>query len=222
MKGLLLQDIYLMKKNLILAGFICIYFLIILLLGSEGSASSQIDLFTYGLCGIFPCFLTSCACFTINTGKNSKSTMFIRTCPLDIITITLEKYILTYALLICSYVIISIFVFLNQIWNAYTPNKNMFYICFLIFSVIFLFLNIQLPIILRFGQAVASGVLVAVLCFSIIIGLVAVIKIAAAPDLYKEISSFFSRKSYIGILVILIDILSMTGSFSLAKSLNQS
>lgn len=221
MKGLLLQDFYLMKKNLTITGFVCAYFLLILLIGSNNSTSSDINFFIYGLCGIIPCFLTSCACFTMNSNKSAKSQIFIYTYPVSNTTITLEKYIMTYILLISGYVIISIFVLLNHFLNSYNPDRNTFYICFLIFSILFLFLNLQLPIILRFGQAVASGVLVAVLCFGIIFALTAFVKIAMTPDLYEKITLFLHKKFYIGILVILIDLLSMIGSFSVSKKLRQ-
>lgn len=218
MIGLLLQDLYLMKKNLIITSFICIYYLLILLC-SGNLRSSEADFFIYMLCGIVPCFMTSCACFTMNSSRSSKSLLLIRTYPLDNITITLEKYVLTYTLLIFSYMIILFFAIVNHFFNSYNPDSNTIYICFLIFSVLFLFLNLQLPVILRFGQAVAAGVLIAVLCFGIVLALTVIVKIATTSELYDSVTSFLNKRAYIGILVLLADLLSMAGSFLISKAL---
>lgn len=220
MKGLLLQDIYIMKKNLIITAGVCLYFLAILLVGSTDSSSSWIDMVMYGLCGIIPCFLTSCACFTISPGRSSKNALFIHSCPISSSVITIEKYALTYALLLCSYVVIALFTLLNRLICDYNPGKNMLFVCFLIFSVILIFTNIELPITMRFGQAVASAILVAFICLIIVIGLALIIKAEMSPDLNKGLTQFVKLKTWIAIILLLIDILSGVLSYRIARRIN--
>lgn len=220
MKGLLLQDFYIMKKNLILTAGVCLYFFAVLLIGSTSSSSSGMDMVMYGLCGIIPCFLTSCACFTIQPGKTSKNALYIHSCPISSTVITFEKYALTYALFLCSYVIIALFALMDHLICDYIPGKNMLFICFVIFSAILLFTNIELPITMRFGQTVASAVLIAFICIIIVIGLAMFIKINTSSDLSKELNQLLRKKIFISVLLLFIDILSSALSYQTAKRIN--
>lgn len=220
MKGLLLQDFYIMKKNLILTAGVCLYFFAVLLVGSTSSSTSGIDMVMYGLCGIIPCFLTSCACLTIQPGRTSKNALYIHSCPISSTVITFEKYILTYALFLCSYVIIALFVLMNHLICDYIPGKNMLFICFIIFSAILLFTNMELPITMRFGQVVASAILIVFICLTIVIGLAVFIKANTSPDLTKGLNLLFRKKLWISVLLLFMDILSTVLSFQTARRIN--
>lgn len=220
MKGLLLQDFYIMKKNLILTAGVCLYFFAVLLVGSTSSSTSGIDMVMYGLCGIIPCFLTSCACFTIQPGRTSKNALYIHSCPISSTVITLEKYVLTYALFLCSYVIIAFFALMNHLISDYIPGKNMLFICFIIFSAILLFTNMELPITMRFGQAVASAVLIVFICLIIVIGLAVFIKVNTSPDLSKGLNLLLRKKLLISVLLLFMDILSTVLSYRTARRMN--
>ena len=219
MKGLLLQDYYVMKKNLLISLFICFYFFIVMMIGSSDSKSSEINMVIYLLFALIPCFFTTCACFTIQN-KSTKSALFARTYPIPSHVVTLEKYILTYALLLGSCVVLLLFIGINSLVNDYTPTKTVAYTCFLILSVIFLFINLELPITMRFGQAVASAILIAFIFLMVIIGVSVVVKVNLSPDLSESLHSLLRKKWVILLVVSILDILSMFASYFLARRLN--
>lgn len=221
MKGLFLQDYYIMKKNIFITFGICMYFLAILLIGSPCSKNSDIDFVMYGMYGIISCLLTSCACFTINFDKSLKSTLYTYCYPIKVSKIIAEKYAITYILFIISYVIITLFGLINSVTANYTPGKNFLFICFLVSSLILLFINFQLPITIRFGQTVASILLIVFIMSIIIAGLALIVKINTSPDLPKLLNQINSHKAIISILILIIDSLSITLSYMIAKRINR-
>ena len=221
MKGLLLQDLYIMKKNLILCAGLCLYFLVILLIGSNTSDSSlEIDMVMYTFCGLIPCFFTSCAYFTIQPGKTSKTALFIHSCPLSSTSITMEKYVLIYALFLCSYIVIFSFALINHLICGYVLKKNTVFLCFIIASVILFFINLELPISMRFGQAAAAAFLILFICLIIIGGLTIIVKATISPDLYKIFSAMSKRRVWLLIILLVTDTLSAILSFQTAKRIN--
>ena len=221
MKGLFLQDYYIMKKNLIISFGACVYFLAILLVGSPTSKNSAIDMVIYGMCGLIPCFLTSCACFTINFDKASKSTLYTYCYPISTPKIIAEKYALTYILYVLSYIIISIFTLINHLISGYVPGKNFLFISFIIASFILLFINFQIPITMRFGQTVASVLLIVLIIGIIIAGLAILVRINNLPDLPKLLKNINNHKIIISITILAIDLLSVILSYITATKINR-
>lgn len=222
MKGLLLQDFYIIKKNLILCMGICAYFFVVLIIGSmDSESSSQIDIVMYALCGIIPCFMTSCSCFTIKPERTSKTSLFLHTLPLHNNTITKEKYLITYTLFFSSYIVISLFACINHLLCDYVPGKNMVFICFVIFSVILIFTNIELPITMRFGQAVAAAMIIAAFFLIIIIGLTVIVKTNTSPDLNNKISYMLKHKTELSLCTLIIDLISCCLSYNCAKHISR-
>ena len=220
MKGLILQDYYLMKKNLLISSLVCMYFFIVLIIGSSGSKNSEIDIVMYILCGLIPCFMTSCSCFIINNDRTSKVSFFLHTLPLDSTTLVKEKYIITYALLFLSYIVIAFFGSIIHFIYNYHPGKNMFFICFIVFSIILLFTNLELPITMRFGQAVAAAMIIGAFFLIIIIGLSVLVKTNTSPDLNNKISYIFKHKTEATLFLIVADSLLSFISFNIAKCIN--
>ena len=221
MKGLFLQDYYIMKKNLLITLGVCLYFLAILLVGAPTSKTSDIDMVMYGMCAIIPCFLTSCACFTINFNKTLKSTLYTCCYPISMSKIIAQKYALTYILFGISYVIVSIFALISHITSGYVPGKNFFFICFIVASFILLFINFQLPITMRFGQTVASILLIVFILGIIIAGLALLVKTNTSPDLPKLITKLNTHKAIITVSLFIIDALSIALSYVVAKQINR-
>ena len=221
MKGLFLQDYYIMKKNLIICFGACIYFLAILLVGSHTANNSTIDMVMYCMCGIIPCFLTSCACFTINFDKASKSTLYTCCYPISLSKIIAEKYALTYILYILSYLIVSLFALINHFIWGYIPGKNYLFVCFIIASFILLFINFQIPITMRFGQTVASVLLIVLIIGIIIAGLAILVRSKNLPDLPKLLNQIKNNKAIIAIILLIIDSSSIALSYMIAKGINR-
>ena len=221
MKGLFIQDYYIMRKNLIISLVACTYFLAILLIGSTATKNSAIDIVMYGMCGLIPCFLTSCACFTINFDKASKSTLYTYCHPISLSKIIAEKYALTYTLYILSYIIISIFALINHMISGYLPGKNFLFVCFIIASFILIFINFQIPITMRFGQTVASVLLILVFIGIIIAGLAIIVRYNNLPDLPKLLIDINNHKTIISIAILFIDLLSVIISYVTATKVNR-
>lgn len=221
MKGLIIQDYYLMKKNLIISSFVCIYFFVILLLGSTNSKNSEIDIVIYVLCGLIPCFMTSCSCFTINSDRNSKTSFFTKTLPINTNVIVKEKYIITYALLLLSYFVIAFFGVINHFICNYKPGKNVVFICFIVFSLILLFTNLELPLTMRFGQTVAAVMIIVLFFITIIVSLALLVKTQTSPDLVGKISYVFKHKTKVTFILLGINIVQSFVSYTIARYINK-
>lgn len=221
MKGLILQDYYLMKKNLIISAFVCMYFFIVLILGSTDSKYSEIDMVMYVLCGLIPCFMTFCSCFTINSDRNSKASFFLKTLPINTNVIVKEKYIITYALLSLSYIVIALFGVINHFMCGYKPEKNTLFICFIVFSLILLFTNLELPLTMRFGQTVAAVMIIGALFITIIIGIALLVKTKTSPDLVGKISYILKHKTEITCILLAINLSHSFVSYAVARFINR-
>lgn len=218
MKGLLLQDYYLMKKNLMITGFMCMYFFIILLLGS-GSANShtEIDAELYATFGIITCFLTSCSYLTINHNTASKTFLFTHSYPIGHSFITLEKYLITYLLIAIGIITVSAFTLINHFVNNYIPGKRYYFIMFVILSAILIITHIELPVTIRLGQTIASGILIAVICLSIVSGLMLFIRIQLSPQLTDSFKRLENHQTLIVTGLLCIDTVTGILSFFVAN-----
>ena len=221
MKGLILQDYYLMKKNLIISSFACMYFFIILILGSTESTNSEIDIVMYVMCGLIPCFMTSCSCFIINSDRNSKTSFFSKTLPINTNVLVKEKYIITYTLLLLSYFVIALFGVINHFISNYKPGKNAVFICFIVFSLILLFTNLELPLTMRFGQTVAAVMIIGLFFITIIVALALLVKTKTSPDLVGKIYYLFKHKTEVTCILILTDIVHSFVSYTVARYINK-
>lgn len=221
MKGLIIQDYYLMKKNLIISSFVCIYFFIILISGSLDSTNSEIDVVMYIMCGLIPCFMTSCSCFTINSDRNSKTSFFTKTFPINTNVIIKEKYIITYALLLLSYFVIALFGVINHFICGYKLGKNTLFICFIVFSLILLFTNLELPLTMRFGETIAAVMIIGLLFITIIISLALLVKAETSPDLIGKINYLFKHKTEVTCILVSINIIHSFVSYTIARYINK-
>lgn len=219
MKGLLLKDYYVMKRNLQIVCGMCAYYLMIILLGSPKAGRSVIDIILYTSFGIISVFLTSCSFLTIDNNKDSKLSLFIRSCPLERKYIILSKYIIMYLLLLFGVLITLSFTLMNYVINGHTPGKNFFLIIFIIFSAILIFSHLELPITLRFGQALASGILITAICLMIVLGLTALFRF----NLYENASTIFHKLYHnrydIVMIFAALDIVSGFLSYQVSKTI---
>ncbi|MBQ3664832.1 MAG: ABC-2 transporter permease [Lachnospiraceae bacterium] len=217
MKGLLLKDYYVMKRNLIITCLACAYYLLILLIGSKHASTNEINIVFYVAFSVISCFLTSCAYLAIDHDKNSKTSLFIHSCPLTKGEIVFSKYLMTYLLLLSCMITFSLFAGLNHLMNGYTPDKNFYLVIFIILSVILIFTHIELPVAMRFGHEIAFGILIACICLLIIFGLMSIIKICLTDDFTNVLLKLSDKKTELLLLLTGLDFTSGIISFKVSK-----
>lgn len=208
MKGLLLEDLYVMKKNLLIVLGMTLYFLCIIIAGSSKSTAQETDMVLYMICGLLPCFFTSCSIFTIRGDSSSKEYLFKHSLPLRENLFLAEKYLVTYILFCVSMLLYNMFFLFAMLMNQYIPSKNMLYISFLICAVFILIINIEIPLIFRFGQAIAAGLIISFICFFILLGLTVFVKINQSAHDLNLFKMIFQKKLTIFFILISLDVLS--------------
>ena len=94
MKGLLIKDYYVIKKNLYISFGVCVYFFIMVLVGSKDSTSSDIDFIMYFLC--VSLVVGICVFIKINLSTNitfpKKSFIFLLVLSLDVFSTFISYY----------------------------------------------------------------------------------------------------------------------------------
>lgn len=221
MKGLLLKDFYMMKKNLVIIIFLSLYFLAVLLVGSDSSSNNSINIVVYALCFFLPCIFTSCAMFIIDENPYSIATLYTHSLPVSSKFFITEKYIVTHILFLASYVIIFLQALLNVIINSYTIKGEVIYIGFLISSVVFIYINLEIPLIIKFGQAIAAALIVAFIVLLLIVGICILVKANTTLDVGKIKDFFMDNRLLLICIAVIADFLSLALSFKLSKKVSE-
>lgn len=219
MKGLLLNDIYSMKKNLKIVAVLSIYFAIMLVVSSQYTSTAETNIAVYFICGLLPCFFSSCSIFSIDEKTLSKNNIFLHTLPINQQIFAYQKYIITYALILISYFVLGITI-INMIFiSNYHPNRTTFFLCFVVFSMLLILINIEIPLTMRFGQGIASGILIGVICFAFVAGLSIFVKINMSMKMNYEFNSIFKYKLLITLILICVDVFSSLVSINTTKKI---
>ena len=137
--------------------------------------------------------------------------------PVSPSSIALAKYILVFASILLNIIVMGGFILTLYILNGYTPDKDIICILFLIFSVEFLFNCIELPISMRFGQAVASGVLVVVIILASFALFTFVIKSAEANTELDIFALLQKHRAALVSIVAIFDVAIGWLSYQVAK-----
>lgn len=220
MKGLLIKDFFTMKKNLIIVFTISLYFIFIILMGSKASTLSEINMATYFISGILLCLFTSCGLLIMDDSVSSKANLYLHTFPIKACMYTYEKYIVTYLLYILGCFTIFICIILNCIVNKFKVTATLLFICFLISACIFIFISIEIPLILKFGQGIAAGIIMISISILIIASLSIYVKICLHTNTKLSVSSIFNHKLPVSIFLFFFCILCSYTSINISKKIN--
>lgn len=198
-----------MRKNLLICCFICIYFCVMLLAGSASATNNEINYTVYLLYTIMPCLLSSCATFTITPKSDSKHNLFINTLPISRTHIILEKYLITYSMLLAGYLITGLSCMINHIVNNYKLNSNSLFIIFMIAASMIMFINLEIPIIMKWGENIAAAILISTTCIVLLVLITIFVKYSTSIVLIHASEYIFSHKLLIASAYSLICVLTL-------------
>lgn len=225
MKGLLLQDYYLSKKNLLVSLFISLFFIITTILLNidlqTSEVASSVDASLLLLALMLPIFFCSCVYFTLGDENHSYYYLYINSCPITNNLFVFTKYIFVYATLAITVIVLAIYALILHILNGYTFSFDMFAILFIIISLHIIVHNIELPLALRFGTAISSAILIAfVFIFSVSL-LILVIKSAETSGETSLTALYNKHQIPILIGILFVDILSFKISYKISSKINR-
>ncbi len=209
MKGLLLKDIYVMKKNLMISAVVCIYFLagIIGLGAMTGEEGSDMSMVIYGVSLLLPCFLTANAMFIIDESPTKIETIYLHSMPVNKKMFVTEKFIVVYSLFAISYLLVGAQCLLNTVISDSDFTRKNLFIIIILASIIFIYLNLEIPLILRFGQAMATGCSIAFFVMVVVVGLIGMVKLSMNLKMGEMTEIIFNHKTLITCIVLAVDAL---------------